>query len=358
MSVSSSDPDPLADFTPLAEQIAAAARETPNRVAAQDETQALTYRELDALMDRVGAALQRDRVGDGATIAICGETSLAYLATFLGALRVGVAVAPLPPSATPASLAAMLADCEARALFVDATTQALFDRPSIRLDDGFADWLAPDGARPTAVEIRPEAVFNTIYSSGTTGAPKGIDQSHAMRFLHTRRRLVAGYDAETSTLISTPLYSNTTLVSVFPTLAAGGRRHPDAEIRRPPLSGDRGAGARHPCDAGAGAIRAADGVARVRPLRSLKLPHEACDQRPVRRRLETGRADALAGRARRILRHDRGRRDLHPHGARKAGQTAYGRPAGGRSRREVDRRRGPRGWPPANSARWSGDRPQ
>ncbi len=221
MTVLPSDPDPLAEFTPLGDQIAAVARETPDRVAVQDEARALTYRELDALMDRVGAALQRDRVG--ATISICAETSLAYLATFLGAARVGVAVAPLAPSATSASLAAMLADCGAQALFVDATTAALFDRPAVRLDDGFAEWLAPEGARPAAVEISPKAVFNTIYSSGTTGAPKGIDQSHGMRFLHTRRRLVAGYDADASTLISTPLYSNTTLVSVFPTLAGGGR---------------------------------------------------------------------------------------------------------------------------------------
>jgi acyl-CoA synthetase (AMP-forming)/AMP-acid ligase II len=223
MTVSIPDPDPLADFTPLDEQIAAAAREAPDRVAVKDDSRTLTYGELDALMDRVSAALQRDGVGPGASIAICAETSVAYLATFLGAVRIGVAVAPLPPSATPASLAAMLADCGARALFVDAATEALFERPVLRLDGGFAGWLAPEGARPARVAVEPALVFNTIYSSGTTGAPKGIDQSHGMRFVHTRRRLLAGYDADAVTLISTPLYSNTTLVSVFPALAGGGR---------------------------------------------------------------------------------------------------------------------------------------
>ena len=44
-----------------------------------------------------------------------------------------------------------------------------------------------------------------------------------MRFVHTRRRLLAGYDETATTLISTPLYSNTTLVSVFPAFAGGGR---------------------------------------------------------------------------------------------------------------------------------------
>ncbi len=210
------------NFTPLGDMIAATARASPERAALKDEAGSLSYGELDALMDRVGAALQRDGVDAGHTIAICSEASLAYLAVFLGAVRVGVAVAPLPPSSAPASLAAMLADSAAKALFVDATTRALFDREALSLER-LADWLAPEGSRPAPVVIDPALVFNTIYSSGTTGTPKGIDQSHAMRFVHTQRRLVAGYDENAVTLISTPLYSNTTLVAVLPTLAVGGR---------------------------------------------------------------------------------------------------------------------------------------
>ena len=206
-------------FTPLADQIAAHARD---RIALQDEATRLTYAELDARMDRVAAALQREGVGAGESVAICALSSVDYLTVFLGALRAGVAVAPLAPSSTPASLAAMLADCGARALFVDESTAALFAAPAIRLE-ALEGWLAAPGEKPARVEIRPEMVFNTIYSSGTTGAPKGIDQSHGMRFLHTNRRLVAGYDETSVTLISTPLYSNTTLVSVFPALAGGGR---------------------------------------------------------------------------------------------------------------------------------------
>src|SRR3954452_21918238 len=89
------------DFTPLGYVIATHARVAPQRAALRDDASALTYGALDALMDRVGAALQRDGVGAGDTIAIGAEASVAYLAVFLGAARVGVAVAPLPPSATP-----------------------------------------------------------------------------------------------------------------------------------------------------------------------------------------------------------------------------------------------------------------
>ena len=64
--------------------------------------------------------------------------------------------------------------------------------------------------------------FNIIYSSGTTGEPKGIVHPHAMRWAHVRRAGVLGYGPDAVTLLSTPLYSNTTLVSFLPTVALGG----------------------------------------------------------------------------------------------------------------------------------------
>jgi long-chain acyl-CoA synthetase len=218
------------DFALIPDLVRQRAAEAPGRIALIDGERSLTYREFDADIDRVAAALQRDRVRPRETIAICALASIEYVVAFLGALRAGVAVAPLAPGSTPASLAAMTRDCAARLLFLDATTQGALseiDAPRIALDEKaqgapFADWMAPLGAAPMAVAIEPDWVFNTIYSSGTTGAPKGIDQSHAMRWGHVHRARNFGYGPHAVTLISTPLYSNTTLVSVFPTLAVGG----------------------------------------------------------------------------------------------------------------------------------------
>jgi long-chain acyl-CoA synthetase len=64
--------------------------------------------------------------------------------------------------------------------------------------------------------------FNIIYSSGTTGSPKGIVQSHRMRWMHVQRGAASGYGPQAVALLATPLYSNTTLVSFFPTLTLGG----------------------------------------------------------------------------------------------------------------------------------------
>jgi acyl-CoA synthetase (AMP-forming)/AMP-acid ligase II len=179
-------------------------------------------------MDRIGAALQRDGVGPGEAISVCATTSLEYAALFLGALRVGVAVAPLAPSSTPEQLAGMVADCKARLFFSDqgvaqAMTGVTVPCRRIALDgQAFVDWLAPEGSKPQPVAIEPAMAFNIIYSSGTTGAPKGIVQSHGMRWRHVARPDGVGYRPDAIALLSTPLYSNTTLVCFFPCLAGGG----------------------------------------------------------------------------------------------------------------------------------------
>ena len=219
-------------FRAVADLIREHARRDPAHPALIDDRQQLSYGELDALMDRVAAALQRDGVSPGEAIAVCGLNAVPYAALYLGALRAGVVVAPLAPSSTPQALAAMVADARARVLFLDATAPAQHlpgpDRlPRVSLDGvapgrAFADWLAPVGAPPAPVALVPEAPFNIIYSSGTTGTPKGIVQSHGMRWMHVRRGAVYDYGPHGVTLLSTPLYSNTTLVVFFPTLGYGG----------------------------------------------------------------------------------------------------------------------------------------
>jgi acyl-CoA synthetase (AMP-forming)/AMP-acid ligase II len=170
----------------------------------------LTYGELDALMDRVAARLQREGVRPREAVAICAANSIEYAALFLGALRAGAVVVPLSPSATPESIARMREDSGAR-LYFGADELADLER-----------WAAEGATGPEPVVIEPDWPFNIIYSSGTTGEPKGIVHPHAMRWAHVRRATVTGYGPDAVTLVSTPLYSNTTLVSFIPTIALGG----------------------------------------------------------------------------------------------------------------------------------------
>jgi acyl-CoA synthetase (AMP-forming)/AMP-acid ligase II len=222
------------EFGLIADLMRVYGQERPRHPALIDEQRSLSYGELDQLMDRVALALQRDRVDSGQAIAICAASCVEYAVVFLGALRAGVTVAPLSPSATAESLVTMLADSGSKMLFLDESvavalaTVALpaglqlvrLDRaPGVRSLDA---WLAPAGGAPMPVAVAPDAPFNIIYSSGTTGTPKGIVQPHSMRWAHVRRARNFGYDREAVTICSTPLYSNTTLVSFFPAIAGGG----------------------------------------------------------------------------------------------------------------------------------------
>ena len=223
-----------APFVAIPDMVRAAARRHPERAALVHNDRRLGYAGLDTLIDRIAARLQRDGQQPGDVIAVCATASIEYAAVFLGGLRAGLAVTPLAVTATAESLANMIADSGAKLLFLDRGVAELLasvgDRIAanrIALDDSgiapkFEDWLAPAGSKPKPVAIEPSWTFNIIYSSGTTGKPKGIVQPHLMRWGHVQRGVRNGYDLDAVTLISTPLYSNTTLVSFFPTLALGG----------------------------------------------------------------------------------------------------------------------------------------
>ena len=215
---------PFGDFAAL---IARYALERPRHAAIVHGEHVLDYGELDARMNTVAATLQTVGVAAQEAIAICAAPSIEYLEVFFGALRAGVAVAPLATTLTADAIAAMAIDSGARLLFVDeATDGALGSRttpPRVRLEPtSLQRWRSPWDPRPAPVAVQPSWPFNIIYSSGTTGEPKGIVQPHSMRWAHLQRASVYGYGPDTVNLSSTPLYSNTTLVSVLPTFALGG----------------------------------------------------------------------------------------------------------------------------------------
>lgn len=221
-------------FGSLPELIACQAMRRPRHTALALDERTLDYVALRQGMDRVALSLQRQGLEPGDVMAICANTSVEYVLAYLGALRAGVAVAPLAPSATAAHLGAMLDNCGAKLVLRDREIAAHWPLQAgaslhcVALDDApeagvpWSQWLARGEAAPAPIAPEPDWPFNVIYSSGTTGVPKGIVQSWAMRWAHVRRAVTNGYGPDTVSLCATPLYSNTTLVAALPTLGLGG----------------------------------------------------------------------------------------------------------------------------------------
>ncbi len=217
------------EFASYADVIAAHAAERPEAGAIATTDRNLTYAELDAYGDRIAAGLQAAGVEPGEAVAICGLNGWAYAALWLGILRAGGTVAPLAQSSTPEALALMVEDSGSRLFFADAAIAETVTLPDgvayVPLDDdaAFEAWLPPEGIKPEPVAIDPDMGFNIIYSSGTTGTPKGIVHSHMMRWRQVTAYGGTVFTPETVSLLSTPLYSNTTLVNFLPCIGNGGK---------------------------------------------------------------------------------------------------------------------------------------
>ncbi|WP_051930527.1 class I adenylate-forming enzyme family protein [Haematobacter missouriensis] len=200
-------------------RIRAEAAKRPEHIALIDGPQEITAAALVDRMDRVAAALAALGLTEGDVIATVGGLTADHLTLYLGAAALGVCVAPLPTSGHPEALARMRENAGAAQVFADAAAP---ETPGARELEGFvaeARALAPLPPR----RIQPDTLFDIIYSSGTTGAPKGIEHDVRFRDNQVDRFRRFGLSEESTVLFSTPLYSNTTLATLIPVLAMGGR---------------------------------------------------------------------------------------------------------------------------------------
>ncbi len=212
--------------------------------------QRVTYSQLRDRAKRVSALLQKRSVRFGDRVATLAWNTSAHVEAWYGIMGMGAVCHTLNPRLAPADIAAMLRQSQARILIVSADLVGLAcavaedapevmsilvidgDVPSdeggsrIRIEALEACLAGVDGACVEWGAFDETAPSGLCFTSGTTGAPKGVTYTHRSSYLHTLRLLqteVFAIGCKDSVLAIVPMFHANAWGLPFATPAVGAK---------------------------------------------------------------------------------------------------------------------------------------
>ncbi|NPD22374.1 non-ribosomal peptide synthase/polyketide synthase, partial [Corallococcus exiguus] len=200
-------------------------RRAPAARAATFEGTHLTYAELDARANQVAHALRRRGVGPEVRVALSVERSLDVVIGLLGILKAGGAWVPVDPLLPRERRAFMLEDSGAQVLLTQETLRDRFPEPhrtSALCLDAERDALAGESTDAPASGVTPGHLAYLLYTSGSTGLPKGTLVEHrSVANLVTHEAMAYGIGPGDRVLQFANLSFDLSVEEIFTTLCVG-----------------------------------------------------------------------------------------------------------------------------------------
>ncbi|MGW1541288.1 amino acid adenylation domain-containing protein [Streptomyces sp. NPDC002309] len=202
----------------VVEAVLAAAGTRPWAVAVTGPEDSLTYAELADLSGRAASGLLDAGVRPGDVVGVSLPRDHLLPAALLAVWRAGAAYLPLDPDHPPERLTRLAADGGARAVLVRGPAPAGLPTP---LD---IDELSAHGVRRALPEADPDGLAYVLYTSGSSGRPKGVEVTHAnLAACVAGFRVTPGVGPADSMAAVAPLSFDISAQEIWTPLAAGGR---------------------------------------------------------------------------------------------------------------------------------------
>jgi long-chain acyl-CoA synthetase len=221
--------------------IAHNARVFPRKTAVVCDGRRLTWPELDKRVNQVANVVRDMGVRKGDKVVVAMDNSIELMEIFWGVVKAGGVIVPANTMLDDDALVRVITSCGAVALLADASTAERLDRYGIdglgtitshaRLcsggsRDGWRDadaLIAAASVAPPNVTIEPDDSMTVMYSSGSTGSPKGIEHSHGARMVYPLGfGLGLKIDRYSVGIVSTPLHASGSWITIFPLMYRGG----------------------------------------------------------------------------------------------------------------------------------------
>ena len=184
----------------------------------------MTYAGLRSQADRVAAHLRARGVGRGDRVGVCAERSLELVAGILGVLKAGAAYVPLDSSYPMERLELIARDAGVRVVLTHGARIAL---PAgcvpVEIAAAIAEAPRPDSARPSPHALGGDDVAYVMYTSGSTGAPKGVCVPHRAIVRLVRGQNFITIGASDTFLQLAPISFDASTLELWGPLLNGGR---------------------------------------------------------------------------------------------------------------------------------------